>query len=310
MTTTTSPDKSSLDSFDVIIIGGSYSGLSAAMALGRALRNVLIIDSGMPCNRQTPYSHNFITQDGKPPQTIANEARAQVLQYNTVTFHNDLVTASAKTDNSFTVQTQSGQTFFATKLLFATGVKDLMPNIPGFAESWGISALHCPYCHGYEVRDQKTGIMCNGELGFDFARLISNWTSSLTLFTNGPSSLSEEQTARLTKLNVPIIETTINELKQTNGYINELVLSNGNAIPLNALYARIPFQQHCELPVQLGCELTEQGYIQVDNFQRTNIRGIFACGDNSSFMRAVSAAVASGTMAGAMINREMTDDRC
>ncbi|RXK82858.1 NAD(P)/FAD-dependent oxidoreductase [Filimonas effusa] len=308
MTTTTATDILHASS-DVIIIGGSYSGLSAAMALGRALRDVLIIDSGLPCNRQTPYSHNFVTQDGKPPQTIADEAKAQVLQYHTVRLHNDLATAATKTEGGFRVQTQSGQTFSAKKLLFATGVKDIMPAIPGFAESWGISALHCPYCHGYEVRHQKTGVMCNGELGFDFARLIANWTGDLTLFTNGPSTLHAAQTARLAQLNIPVIETTISALKHTNGYIKALVLSDGNAIPLDALYARIAFEQHCALPVQLGCQLTEQGYLQVDNFQRTTIPGVFACGDNSSFMRAVSAAVASGTMAGAMINREMVDDR-
>lgn len=297
-------------SFDVIIIGGSYSGLSAAMALGRALKKVLIIDSNLPCNRQTPHSHNFITHDGKPPKMIAEEAKAQVLLYDTVVFHNDLVTDGQQTEEGFSVSTQSGLQFSAKKLLFATGVRDIMPDIDGFAESWGISVLHCPYCHGYEVRQKKTGVMCNGEICFDFARLLTNWTSNLTVFTNGPSALNEAQSAQLAKLNIAVVETAVSKIAHESGYIKHILLSDGAEIPLEVLYARTPFEQHCDIPVKLGCQLTEQGYIQADHFQKTSIRGVYACGDNTSFMRSVSAAVASGTVAGAMINKEMTDDRC
>src|SRR5690606_313012 len=127
--------------YDIIIIGGSYSGLSAAMALGRALRKVLIIDSGLPCNRQTPYSHNFITHDGEKPAQIAAKAKEQVLNYNTVTWHSDIAVNGKKTDEGFEIKTQSGAVFSAGKLIFASGVKDLMPEIPGFAECWGISVI-------------------------------------------------------------------------------------------------------------------------------------------------------------------------
>ena len=153
--------------FDVIIIGGSYSGLAAAMALGRALRKVLIIDSGKPCNRQTPYSHNFLTQDGKTPKEIATLAKQQVTMYDSVEFFNSLATKVSKTENGFEVQTSSGDIFKSKKLIFATGIKDEMPSIKGFSECWGISVLHCPYCHGYEVRNETTGIFGNGEYGFE-----------------------------------------------------------------------------------------------------------------------------------------------
>src|SRR5690606_408454 len=136
--------------FDVIIIGGSYAGLSSAMTLGRALRNVLMIDSGKPCNRQTPHSHNFITQDGEEPGTIAEKAKAQVLKYDTVKFLNDLAVSGKKTENGFVIATETGKEFATKKLVFATGVKDIMPGIKGFSECWGISVIHCPYCHGYE----------------------------------------------------------------------------------------------------------------------------------------------------------------
>ena len=123
--------------FDAIIVGGSYAGLAAAMALGRALRKVLVIDGGNPCNKQTPHSHNFLTNDGKTPKEIAGLAKQQVRMYGTVSFLNDLATAGIRTKSGFEIQTQTGEVFTSKKLLFATGIKDIMPPIPGFAESWG-----------------------------------------------------------------------------------------------------------------------------------------------------------------------------
>src|SRR5262245_19556821 len=203
--------------YDVIIIGGSNAGLAAGMALGRALRRVLIIDSGDPCNKQTPYSHNFLTNDGKSPREMASIAKQQVLKYDTVTFLNGLVTAGIKTENVFQIKTQSGDTFSAKKLVFATGIKDIMPGIPGFVECWGISVLHCPYCHGYEIRHQKTGILANGDPAFDISSLISNWTADLTVYTNGKSTLNIQQVEKLVKHNINIVETEIEQLQHKEG---------------------------------------------------------------------------------------------
>ena len=140
---------------DVVILGGSYAGLSAAMALGRAVRNVLIIDSRKPCNIQTPYSHNFITQDGKTPTEISTLAKLQVEKYKSIEFYNGLAVNGLKTIHGFEIITQNGDKFMAKKLIFATGVKDIMPNIKGFAACWGISVIHCPYCHGFEYINEK-----------------------------------------------------------------------------------------------------------------------------------------------------------
>jgi thioredoxin reductase len=176
------------NNFEIIIIGGSYSGLSAAMSLGRALRNVLIIDSERPRNKQTPYSHNFLTQDGKTPMQIATLAKEQVSQYKTVKFYSGLAVRGAKTEKGFEIRTQAGDLFYSKKLILATGLKDIIPDIKGFAECWGISVIHCPYCHGYEVKNEKTGILGNGDYGFEFSRLVNNWTKDLTLYTNGKST--------------------------------------------------------------------------------------------------------------------------
>lgn len=294
--------------YDVIIVGGSYAGLAAGMTLGRALRNVLIIDSGLPCNRQTPHSHNFLTNDGRPPAEISRLAREQVQAYDTVEFLDDLATAGRKTAQGFEIDTSSGRSFSARKLIFATGIKDLMPAITGFEECWGISVLHCPYCHGYEVRDQRTGILANGDTGFELASLISNWTADLTLYTNGPSTFSEAQRKKLEKHGIGIDESVIGKIGHNKGYIQQLVFSNNKIASVKALYARLPFVQHSDIPQSLGCEMTEEGYIKTDASYHTTLPGVFACGDNASRVRTVANAVSSGTATGIMLNKELIEE--
>lgn len=295
--------------YDVIIIGGSYAGLSAAMSLGRSLRKVLIIDSGLPCNRQTPHSHNFITHDGSTPAEIAAAARKQVAEYETVQFHGGVAVSGTKTPVGFEIVTQAGVVFQSTKVLFATGIKDLMPDIPGFSECWGISVVHCPYCHGYEYREKKTGIFANGDMAFHLAQLVGNLTQDLTIFSHGKSSFTEQQREKLALHGMPVIEKEISKIEHHNGHLQYVHLKGGERLPLDALYAKLSFIQHCEIPGQLGCELNEQGFLKVDSLQKTTVPGVFASGDNASGMRAVSAAVAAGNVAGAALNRELVEER-
>lgn len=302
---TTREEMNENQQFDVIIVGGSYSGLAAGMALGRALRRVLIVDSGLPCNRQTPFSHNFITQDGVPPQLIASKARIQVERYITVEFLQGLITEVSITEGGFNVRVEDTPVISAKKLVFATGIRDAMPDITGFAECWGISVLHCPYCHGYEVRDETTGVLGNGDQAFELVRLISHWTKDLTLFTNGPSMLTPEQAIKLREHNIRIVETAVAELEHTKGQLQGIHFKDGSAVAIDALYAMPAFEQHCTIPQQLGCALTDEGYIQADKQQRTSIPGIYACGDNTTRLRTVANAVATGTTAGMMLNKDL-----
>lgn len=294
--------------YDVIIVGGSYAGLSAAMALGRSIRTVLIIDSKMPCNRQTPYSHNFITQDGKKPAEIAQEAREQVSKYDTVTFHEGLAISALAEEGSFMVKTESGDAFRSRKLLFTTGLKDEMLDVNGFAECWGISVLHCPYCHGYEVKNQPIGIISNGDIGFEFCKMIYNWSKDLRFFTNGKSTLTAQQTEKLSSLNIPIIQEELQMIKHEDGYLEYVELQNGGRYHLSAMFAKLNFSQHCSIPEQLGCRLNEHGYIEADGFGRTSVPGVFAAGDNASMFRSLAAVIAAGTMAGVFANKELIEE--
>lgn len=294
--------------YDIIIIGGSYSGLAAGMALGRALRKVLVIDSSEPCNRQTPHSHNFLTQDGKTPGEIAALAKQQVQQYKTLQFLNALATEAVKTNAGFDVLTGTGKRFSARKIIFATGIKDMLPDIPGFAESWGVSVLHCPYCHGYEVMGEKTGILGNGSYGYEFSVLISNWTKDLTLYSNGKSTLTSEQKTKLQQHKIVIIEDDIESLEHDKGYLHHIKFKNGKSKAVKAIYTRTPFVQKSLIPAKLGCQLNEEGYIIVDRAQKTSVAGLFACGDNTTRLRTVANSVAMGTTTGMMVNKELIEE--
>ena len=298
----------SFQTHDVIIIGGSFAGLSAAMGLGRALRNVLIIDNQLPCNRQTPHSHNFLTQDGEPPLLILEKARQQVLAYSTIEWKIGTAVQAHKSENGFEIVLQSGESYGAKKLLFATGIKDNLVAFKGLSACWGISVIHCPYCHGFEVKNTPTAVIGNGDEGFEYVKMISNWTKELTLCTNGPSTLSPEQRLKLAKNGIQMIEGEIDEFVHQNGQIEHLLLKNQQKLPVQAVYYRPSFVQHTDLPAQLGCKLTPQGYIQVNEMQQTSQPSILAAGDNTSPFRSVANAVAKGSMAAAVLNRELIEE--
>ncbi len=293
------------EKFDVIVIGGSYSGLSAAMALGRALRKVLIIDAGKPANRFTPQSHNFITHDGRPPGEIALLAKLQVGDYNSVQQMDGTVDHVEKVNDGFIVRLASKAKYFSRKLIFSTGIVDIMPDIPGFSDCWGKSVLHCPYCHGYEVRKETTGIIGNGDYAFEFGSIISNWTNDLTIYANGPSTLTSEQTSKLQSHNIEIVEDKIKAIEHERGHVKRIIFENERSRYLKAIYARPGFKQHSDIPKILGCELTNEGYIKIDLSQKTTVPGVFACGDNVTRIRTVSNAVSMGTTAGMMVNKEV-----
>lgn len=293
--------------YDVIIIGGSYAGLSAAMALGRSLRNVLILDSSQPCNRQTPHSHNFLTQDGKTPAEITQVAKSQVLAYPSVQFREDLAVGAKQEEFGFEVKTQSGQVYHSQKLLLAFGIKDELPQIPGFAECWGISVIHCPYCHGYEVRGKKTGILAKGDRAMHLAALVSNLTDQLQIITAEAMEFSPQQRQKLGEKDIPVIGKTLEAIQHQKGRLTQVLFTDGSTEDFDALYADVPFSIP-SLAAELGCKLADSGRIAVDQFNQTTVPGVYACGDCTTMMRSVASAVAAGSFTGAMINHGLATE--
>ena len=295
-----------MKNYEVIIIGGSYAGLSAALTLGRSLRKTLVIDAGQPCNRFTPHSQNFLTHDGRKPSEISAIAKEQVQQYKTVEFLDGMALSAEKTPEGFTVETDQGS-FSSKRLVLAAGIKDILPDIPGVTECWGKSVIHCPYCHGYEFHGQPTGILANAEKAFHYAQLISNLTKELTIFSNGKLDLPVEQLEAINRNNINIIETEIQSVVHENGQISKIILRDGSSHTISALYHGPEFELNTNISQSLGCEIGEHGLIEVDPKQMTTVPGVYACGDASN-MRAVSIAVSSGTVVGSVINFDLIQE--
>jgi len=287
--------------FDAIIIGGSYSGMSAALALGRARRSVLIIDANEPCNARVPHSHNLLTHDGEPPHVLRAKARADVANYPTIQFHDGLAVAARGSNGAFFVQTNNGEEHQGRKLVLALGVRDELPAITGLADCWGISAAACPFCHGYEVRDKGIAIIGNTTETIDYAHLIHNWSDDLTVLTNGPSLLDETKLNTLGSKGIKLVHEGITEVLHDNGQVKAVVFADGRSQDVDTLFLRSRTSLPGDLTTHLAVERTELDLIKVDFMQRTNVPGVYACGDCTTPMRSLSTAIASGTMAGASI---------
>lgn len=293
--------------FDVIIIGGSFSGLSAALALGRARRRVLVIDANEPCNARVPHSHNLLTHDGVPPHVLRSMARADVAKYPTVQFYDGRAEELGGTNGSFAVRTADGLTHLGRKLLLALGVRDELPPINGLAECWGISAAACPFCHGYEVRDKRLVVISNSPETVHYAMLIHTWSDHVTVCTNGPSVQDVEQLSALRRKGITVVETPISEVLHDQGHVKGLAFADGSRQEVDTLFLRSTTTVPEAITVMLGVERTELGLLKVDHMQHTNVAGVFASGDCTTPMRSLSAAIASGTMAGASITHDLVN---
>ncbi|SFQ71851.1 NAD(P)/FAD-dependent oxidoreductase [Hymenobacter arizonensis] len=296
---------SSLD-FDFIIVGGSYAGLSAAMAMGRARCRVLVLDAGEPRNRTTPHAHNLLLHDGDTPAALAARARQQVAAYPTVQLLQARATSAEKLpDGTFRVSTAAHGAFAAPTLLLATGLRDELPPLPGFAECWGTSIIHCPFCHGYEVADQPTGLWMNGEMVGHMVAMLLNWTQELTVFTNGPATFSDDVRTLLSQHGVGLEETPVATLLHTGAQLEGLGLVDGRALPLRVLYGKVAWHQSSDLPAQLGCELDEVSLLRVDEHNQTTVPGVYALGDNCTMMHQLANAIGVGNRLGGVLSRNL-----
>ncbi len=294
--------------FDTIIIGGSIAGLSAALTLARSLKNVAVFDTQNPCNRTVKRSFNFSTNDGQNPAEIVNNTKNEISKYNTVEFFLDEVLYVRSVKGKFEVETKSTGNFTAASILIATGLRDILPEISGFKECWGKSIYSCPYCHGYEARNQKTAVYANGDAAHDLSILLTNWSKDLVVITDGKSELSDIQNAELKLRNIQIIENKISSLSQEEGNLTQINFSDGTVLEVPYMYASVPFEQKSDLATQLGLAFTDSGHIEVDSTFRTSLRNVYAAGDCTAQQRALSVAAASGTNAGFTINQDFVDD--
>jgi len=297
-----------MKNYDVVIVGGGSAGLSAALLLGRSRRHVLVSDTGKTRNAVAQESHSFFTRDGTTPAELVRIGREQLRPYETVEFYSVGVKAAKAQSKSFEATLDNGTLVNTRKLLLATGVVDEMPEIEGFKELWGKSIFHCPYCHGWEVRDQPLALYGNGAVGFELAELLKGWSNDLVLCTDGVATLSADESKLLSKNNIPIREERIVRVEGENGQLENLVFSNGKTLARKAIFFRPKQQQHSVLAKQLGCEFTDFGTVKVDDFGQTTVSGVYAGGDMIHPNQQISFAVSRGALAAAGINRALLQE--
>ena len=286
--------------YDAIVVGGSFAGLSAAMQLVRARRRVLMVDAGRPRNCFSAASHGFLGQDGNSPAAIRAQALQQLGAYPTFELREgEAETAEPESGGGFAV-TVDGREEHGRRLILATGVADGLPDVPGLQERWGRTVLHCPYCHGYEVRDRPLGVLATGPMAAHQAALIPDWGPT-TLFTGGRFEPDAEQRALLDARAVTIESSPVTALIGDVPDLRAVRLADGREVPIEGLFVAPSVRMASTLPHQLGCAMEEGPlgpYIRVDDWQQTSVVGVYAAGDAANPMHNATLASADGVIAG------------
>ena len=298
--------------FDVIIVGGSNAGLSAALVLGRSRRRTLVIDHDQPRNAPSPAVHSFFSRDGTPPSELRRIGREQLRPYESVEFAVGEVVAVRRSSSGFDVTLRDGTQHAARKLLLATGVHDELPAIEGLAERWGKSVLHCPYCHGWEVRDHPLAVYGPSEIGVEFALTVRGWSDDVVLCTDGSPSFDDEQRQRLARHNIAIRDERIRRLEGPGDALEQIVFESGEALPRHALFMRAIQRQRSDIADQLGCEMEQPmpgvTTIKVDAMGKTSVPGVYAAGDAATMLQQAIVAAADGAMAAIGLNHELLQE--
>jgi thioredoxin reductase len=293
--------------WDCIVVGAGPAGLNAALVLGRARRRVLVLDSAQPRNHATHEMHGVLGHDGLDPADLRARGRAELARYGV-----DVVTAEVENgemlDGSARLISARGADVARTVLL-ATGMLDQVPDIPGFADVFGTSAHTCPYCDGFEHRDERLAVLAAGARGEHLAVLLRQWSDDVVLLTDGPHSLPAEQLARVQALGIPVVETPVAALDSDgSGRLRRVRLDDGEPLDRDALFFYVGWHLRTDLARTLGCELRDDGSIAVDAGQATTVDRIYAAGNCADPRALVPAAAGSGVTAAVTINARLSFD--
>jgi len=298
--------------YDVIIVGGGPAGLSAAVALGRARRSVVVIDSGEPRNATAHAVHNFLTRDGTSPAEMLRLGRAEAVGYGAVVV-DGVVDTVERVDDAFAATLAGGDVVGGRRLLVTTGLVDELPPVRGLRERWGIDVLHCPYCHGWEVRDRSLGVLASGPRALHQALMFRQWTDDVTLLLNGQQALDEAQFELLAARGIPVVDGTVENLVVEDDALTGVTLEDGSVRRLDALVVGAPVRVRAGMLAGLGVELAEHPagmgqHVVTDASGATSVPGVWAAGNVTDLAAQVITSAAAGLWAGAQINASLTAD--
>ncbi|MGH2352250.1 MAG: NAD(P)/FAD-dependent oxidoreductase, partial [Chloroflexota bacterium] len=242
---------------DVAIIGGGVAGLSAALVLGRSRRRTLVIDAGEPRNAPSPGVHSFFSRDGMLPSDLLRVGREQLAPYDSVQLRRGRVSTAERVGDGFHLHLDDGAVVAARRVVLALGVVDELPDIQGLRERWGHGVFHCPYCHGWEMRDQPLAVLGNGGEGVRLARLATGWTRDVVLCTHGRATFGDTERALLDRCGIAVREQRVARIEGEGKAVSGVVFQGGEVLPRAGVLVRPPVRQRSDLPAALGCALTE-----------------------------------------------------
>jgi thioredoxin reductase len=278
--------------FDVIVVGAGPAGLSAALVLGRCLRRVLLCDSGAPRNFAAREMHGFLTRDCSDPGDLRRIGREQLQRYGTIDVREVAVTDAARVGNGFSVELEDGKHVRCRKLLLATGVRDELPDIPGFDEIYGRSAHHCPYCDGWEWRGRALAVYGEAEKGAALAVELLGWSRDVVFFLTGDGTMPAEEETELERCGIRVVTSPIMRLENCDGQLTGVRLESGETVKRDALFFAAPTRQSCSIAELLGCQFDEKGAVRTGEFEGSNVAGLIV-------------AAAEGARAAFAINSEL-----
>ena len=294
---------------DVAILGGGPGGLSAALVLGRSLKKVVVIDEGRPRNRVTARAHGFLTRDGVQPFTIRDVAHEQMKLYPNVQISKDVVQSVERISGLFVTKTRRGNTVLSKKLIAAMGMKDNLPDIPGIKEVYGKTLFHCPYCDGWERKNEPLALLGNGEALMPFVKIIYNWSKDLIVFTNGKAEISDEEKQQLMQHEIQLKESPVKAIKSNNGEMEKVILEDGESISRKGGFMTTTGEKQASMiPALLGVPLNERGEYETGEHGQTNVEGLYIIGDAKNTFTSLIGAASQGYEAGIVINNKFAEE--
>jgi thioredoxin reductase len=300
-------------SYDVVIVGGGAAGLSAALVLGRARRRVAVVDAGQPRNAPAAHMQGFLGSDGLPPAELLSAGRAEVIGYGVRIISGSVssIDSDACTPtygrHGFDVHLADGQVLRARRVLVTTGLKDLIPDIPGLQERWGRDLLHCPYCHGYEVRDQPLGVLGGSPDSLVHAHIVRQWSPDVVYFANGGTLTASDREQLLARA-IGIVDEPVARLIVNDDRLTGVELTSGAVVPRTAVFVRPTFVANDALLTDLGCATGANGWVSVDVTGATSVPGVWAAGNATNPRAQVITAAGEGSAAAIAINNDLVTE--
>jgi thioredoxin reductase len=290
--------------YDVVVIGGGAAGLSAALVLARARRSVVVVDAGSPRNAPAAHMQGFLSRDGLPPQDLLTIGREEVRGYGGDIIDSTVEAVARCARSTFEVRLADETVLTARRILVATGLLDVLPDIPGVRERWGRDLLHCPYCHGYEVRDQPLGVLGGTAEAVLHAQLIRQWSADVVFFAH-TGTLTSVEREQLVAREIGIVDGAVKRLLVDNDRLIGVELDDGQVISRTAVFVRPTFTPNTDLLVSLGCDLDDDAWVVVDAAGRTSVPEVWVAGNAANARAQVITAAGEGSSAAIAINADL-----